>query len=56
MKKFRFRRLYICNGIIADGAVICFGNSPHMEGWPLWYLIKIHEKYFKPLLFLKNTL
>ena len=32
MKKLHFRTLYICNRIIADGTVICFGNSPHMEG------------------------
>ena len=25
------RTLHICNGLIVDGAVICFGNSHHME-------------------------
>ena len=48
--------LYICNGYIIDGAMICFGNSHHMEIWPLWYWVKIDEKYFILCLFLKELI
>ena len=42
-KNFCFRALYICNGSITDGTVICFDNSPHIEGWNLWYWVKIDK-------------
>ena len=48
--------LYICNGLLADGTVIGFGNSHHMEIWPLQYWVKIDEKYFKLYLFLKELI
>ena len=41
--------LHICNGLIIGGAVICFGNSPHMERWPLWYWLKSNEKLIEYL-------
>ena len=46
--------MYICKGLIVDSTVICFGGLHHMEIQPLWYWVKIDDKYFKLCLFKKN--